>query len=235
RATVEQTADHAGAQADATITFQKISQTLGFNLNPAIATTSDAPRTLSATATSGLSATFSSSNPLVASVSGNILSFAGTGTATITANQPGNDNYLAAAPVQQSLIVSTGVSFASLFPGQTPDSDIDGDGISAFVEYSLGGTSSGDDSAREPQLSLNGSNVILTAICRTNDPSLTIMGQWSATLVPLGDWTSAGVIVSPATDQNGVSSGFERRVFSVARGVNARMFMRLRFESGGNP
>lgn len=65
----------------------------------------DPPVTLAATATSGQPVTYSSSNPAVATVSGNKLFIVGPGTAVITAAQPGNQYYNAAISVQQTLTV----------------------------------------------------------------------------------------------------------------------------------
>ena len=57
---------------------------------------------LNATASSGLAVTFTSNSPLVCTVSGNTSTFISTGTCSITASQPGNANYLAAAPITQT-------------------------------------------------------------------------------------------------------------------------------------
>ncbi len=65
----------------------------------------DPPFTLSATSTSGLTVNFSSDNPSVASVSGNIVSITGAGTVIITASQPGNSNWNPAPDVEQTLTV----------------------------------------------------------------------------------------------------------------------------------
>jgi uncharacterized repeat protein (TIGR03803 family) len=65
----------------------------------------DAPFPLHATASSGLSVNFSSSNPSVAAISGNVVTVLKAGSAIITASQNGNDTY-AAAQVSQSLIVN---------------------------------------------------------------------------------------------------------------------------------
>ncbi len=66
----------------------------------------DAPFTLSATASSGLTVTFSSISPSVCSVTGNTVTLLAAGTCTIEANQSGNVNYSSASPVQQSFTVS---------------------------------------------------------------------------------------------------------------------------------
>ena len=64
-----------------------------------------APFALPASVVSGLPVVYTSSNPAVATISGNMVTLTGVGTTTITASQAGNENYAAAAPVQQPLTV----------------------------------------------------------------------------------------------------------------------------------
>ena len=61
--------------------------------------------TLGASATSGLTVSYTSSNTAVATVSGSTVTIVSPGTTTITASQGGNTNFLAAANVLQSLTV----------------------------------------------------------------------------------------------------------------------------------
>ncbi len=71
----------------------------------------------SATTSSGLTVTYASSDTTIIKVSGVNLLIKGLGTATITANQAGNANYLSASPVSQLLTVGKGsqtVTFAAL-------------------------------------------------------------------------------------------------------------------------
>jgi len=63
--------------------------------------------TLTATASSGLPVTYTVSDPTIATVSGNILTLLSPGTAVITATQAGNVNYLAAAPVSDTLVYAS--------------------------------------------------------------------------------------------------------------------------------
>jgi len=65
----------------------------------------DAPFNLTATATSGLPVTYSSSNPAVAEVSGNLVSIKGIGSTIITAFQAGNGNIAAATPIARKLTI----------------------------------------------------------------------------------------------------------------------------------
>ncbi|NHM07171.1 hypothetical protein G4D82_08050 [Flavobacterium sp. CYK-4] len=89
--------------ADATIT--QLSQTITFFGTLPELTTLTAPITLNGTASSGLAVTFESSNPSVASISGNTLTILGTGLVTITAKQAGNTNYAAAPDLTQTRTV----------------------------------------------------------------------------------------------------------------------------------
>ncbi|MDR0768461.1 MAG: hypothetical protein LBE71_00915 [Dysgonamonadaceae bacterium] len=65
----------------------------------------DEPFTLQAHATSGLPVRYESNNPTVASISGNTVTITGAGSATITAHQGGDAEYLAAASVSITLTV----------------------------------------------------------------------------------------------------------------------------------
>ncbi len=101
--------------SNATLTITKTNQTIAFT-DPADVTFGAPNFDLVATATSGLPVTFSVvSGP--ATLSGNTVSITGAGTVLIQANQPGNVNFSAAAPVQQSFVVSkasTTINFLTL-------------------------------------------------------------------------------------------------------------------------
>ncbi len=91
---------NAAANVDRTFTVSKAEQTITF---PTVGTKlrSDAPFTLSATASSNLTAiTFSSSNTNVASVAGNTVTIRGLGTTTLTATQAGDANFNSGAATQ---------------------------------------------------------------------------------------------------------------------------------------
>jgi len=91
--------------ATGTLTIAKGAQTISFG-PLAAKTVGNAPFALSATATSGLTISYTSSNPAVATVSGTTVTIVGAGTAVITASQGGNGNYEAASPVNQTLTVN---------------------------------------------------------------------------------------------------------------------------------
>jgi len=75
---------------------------------------SDPSFNLSAAASSGLTVSYASSNPSVATVSGAAVSIVGVGTTTITASQAGNTSFSAAASVNQALTVGYAASAPSV-------------------------------------------------------------------------------------------------------------------------
>ncbi|MTI40950.1 T9SS type A sorting domain-containing protein [Fulvivirga lutimaris] len=66
----------------------------------------DSPFELTATATSGLPVSYASSNETVATVEGSKVTIVGAGETTLTATQGGNENFLSAIDVQQTLVVN---------------------------------------------------------------------------------------------------------------------------------
>jgi ELWxxDGT repeat protein len=83
---------------------EKDQQVITFNTLPA-KMLGDEPFELQATASSGLTVSFTSSNTNVATISGSILTIVGVGSSVITAEQSGNSGYEAAAAVQRTLEV----------------------------------------------------------------------------------------------------------------------------------
>ena len=90
-------------------------QTIAFGplANAAITTGS---ATLTATATSGLPASFSSANTGVCTIAGNSVTLVSVGACSITASQAGNANYSAAANVLQGFTVTQGSQTISFGP-----------------------------------------------------------------------------------------------------------------------
>ncbi len=82
-------------------------QTISFSSTPPGSAYVGGPAyTVAATASSGLAVTFSSGSPSVCSVSGATVTFTGTGTCVVRANQPGNGSYQPAPQSQQSFTVT---------------------------------------------------------------------------------------------------------------------------------
>jgi len=123
------TADQAGngsyaaaPQVQQSFTIGAASQTIGFTSTaPASAVVGGSPYTPSATATSGLTVTFAidPASAGVCTISGGSVSFTGTGTCGITADQAGNGSYAAAPQVQQSFTIGAArqtIGFTSTAP-----------------------------------------------------------------------------------------------------------------------
>jgi polyvinyl alcohol dehydrogenase (cytochrome) len=92
------------------------SQTIAFGPLPN-QTFGAAPFTVSATASSGLAVGFGSFTPVVCTVSGATVTLVAAGTCTIHAAQPGNSDWAAAPPVNQSFLVTRGsqtITFGAL-------------------------------------------------------------------------------------------------------------------------
>jgi len=101
-------ANYAAATAvTRTFTVNKANQSITFPALPNRSLTSG-PVTLSGSASSGLAVTFASTTPAVCSVAGVTATLLSVGTCSITANQGGNANYLAAATVTRSFNVTQG-------------------------------------------------------------------------------------------------------------------------------
>jgi hypothetical protein len=191
--------------------------------------TSNPPVTLTATASSGLTVSYLSSVPAVASVNGSLLNFHSAGSTIITASQAGNDNYEAATILTRTVVVyqSSAPSFEETFPGQSATSDIDFDGIPALIEYGIGGASDGDDSHLLPEM-LEDSKLTIKAIVRTNDPRLSVGAQVSTNLAT--GWSGTLLPGERANDQTDVTEGFERRIYSIDASPHNQTFIRMQFD-----
>lgn len=124
----------------------------------------DLPVRLDATASSGLPVTFTVvSGP--GNIEGNVLSWTGPGTIIVRAEQPGNDLFAPAPPVERACVVTTppsnavlvGAWLATQYPAvpegqRSIQSDPDGDGVPNGLECLLGGnpTVPEPDSGRLP-------------------------------------------------------------------------------------
>ena len=98
-------ATYAPAKYERVLTVNKGDQTITFGALPE-KTYGDPDFNLTATASSGLTVSFASSNPSVATVTGNSVHITGAGTTTITASQAGDANWNPAADVLQVLTVN---------------------------------------------------------------------------------------------------------------------------------
>ena len=95
-----------------------------------------------------------------------------------------------------------------------------------WLKYAVGGALSPTGSSENTVTMLDSEKLSLTAIIRTNDLSLSVVGEAG---VNLSNWNTNGVSVSASTNTNGVGEGYERRIYSVDRTNSpSRQFLRLR-------
>ncbi len=100
--------NYSFSYVEGTLTVNKADQTITFDAL-VDRTVGDAAFDLTATASSGLSITYTSSDENVASVSGSTVTILNAGTTTVTASQAGGTNFNAASEVVQTLTVNNNI------------------------------------------------------------------------------------------------------------------------------
>ena len=141
------------------------------------------------------------------------------GTYTVTYNS--NDaNGNAATPVTRTVVV--GSTFASWSGGATLDA-------ANLVKYAIGGGSNLSVEGVQPTSALDGTSLSITAIVRTDDTTLTVVGQAVTNLLDYATPGSVVTVVGDATgiDQAGVPVGCTKKKFSVPRDGDGSKFLRL--------
>ncbi|HTR27634.1 MAG TPA: MBG domain-containing protein [Puia sp.] len=86
------------------LTITKASQQISWSQSLSVGCASSTQVQLNASASSGLPVIYAVSDPRIATVSGNVLTLLQPGTAIVTAGQPGNGNYTAAAAVSDTAV-----------------------------------------------------------------------------------------------------------------------------------
>jgi len=96
-----------------------------------------------------------------------------------------------------------------------------------LMSYAIGGGASPTAASEKMVTTLDASNLSISAIVRVDDTKLSVVGQSATSLS--GPWTNLAQnpTGTASSNQTGVSSGCERRIFSVSKGSNSRMFLRL--------
>jgi hypothetical protein len=93
-------------------------------------------------------------------------------------------------------------------------------------KYAIGGATSSSAASERPVAGVDSNVLSLTAIVRTNDGKLAVVGEAGGSL---SNWSSNGVSVTASTNTNGVPDGCQRQVFSVERTNSpSRQFLRLK-------
>ena len=95
------------------------------------------------------------------------------------------------------------------------------------LQYAIGGASSPTATNGVPSVTTVTSNALaITAIVRTNDPNLSVVGQAVIDL-SAGVWSTNDVTMTPG-DQAGVGEGLQKQIWSVPRASDTKRFLRLR-------
>jgi hypothetical protein len=122
------------------------------------------------------------------------------------------------------------ITVGDVLEGMTPDLWLAGSGLTTMTQelllkYAVGGALSPTGLSENTVTVLDGSKLTLTAVVRTNDLSLSVVGEAG---VDLSSWSSSGVSMVPSANQV-VPEGCERRIYSVDRANSpSRQFLRLR-------
>jgi len=131
-------------------------------------------------------------------------------------------NYNTAATTASLTVNPAGSTFADWSGGAVLDSV----GLS---KYAIGGASSltATDGVK-PSSALSDGFLVITAIVRTDNSSLTVVGQAVTDLANYVSGTGVTTVNGvETTDQAGVPTGHKRKTFSVAQGSDAKNFIRL--------
>ncbi|MDX2082360.1 MAG: lamin tail domain-containing protein [Terrimicrobiaceae bacterium] len=143
----------------------------------------------------------------------------GTSTYSVTFTPTDTANY-DSVTLQVSLNVLSGDYEFSEWSGGQPLT------AALLEKFAIGGAASPSGVSQAPVTAVEGPNLTITAIVRTNNSGLTVTGEATGNLA--GSWTSTGVTSTTAgVSQVGVPDGTERRKFSVPISGN-RTFIRLR-------
>lgn len=219
-----------GTSTPATLSFSiaKGNQTITFGALDT-KTNSDVPFDLTATASSGQTVSYTSSNTNIATVVGSTATIKSVGTTTITASQAGNDNYNAATSVNQDLIVSqyvtptititeiTVLSFtASLGNSDNQSLNVSGVNLTGDVTLALSGTNADQFTLSQTTVTQSGGIAPNTVLSTTYTPTTTgthiatlTLSSVGATSVTQSLTGTCGLEIPVATAATNVSnSGF---------------------------
>jgi hypothetical protein len=112
-----------------------------------------------------------------------------------------------------------GSTFAGWSSGAATNSELVG-------RYAIGGATNSSAASERPVAGVDSNVLSLTAIVRTNDGKLSVVGEAGGSLT---NWSTNGVSNAVAGSQAGVPDGCQRQVFSVDRTNSpSRQFLRLK-------
>jgi hypothetical protein len=127
-------------------------------------------------------------------------------------------------------IADVTIAVGDVYEGMTPELWLAGSGVTLtselLLKYAVGGASSPTGSSENTITVLDSSKLTLTAVVRTNDTNLTIVGEAGA---DLSVWRTNGVSKTNSTNQSNVPEGCQRRIYSVDISSSpSRQFLRLK-------
>jgi hypothetical protein len=131
----------------------------------------------------------------------------------------------AGTPVTRTIVVAApvGSTFAGWSGGATATPEL-------VAKYAIGGASNLGVAGIETALALDSTSLSITAIVRTDDTTLSVVGQAVTNLV---DYASSELVVqvegdATGIDQTDVPAGCTKKKFSVVRGDDGKKFLRLK-------
>jgi hypothetical protein len=143
----------------------------------------------------------------------------GSGTYNVVFNPTDTSNYNIKTGTVNLTVKPAGSSFANWSSSGAATSELVG-------KYAIGGASNSSAAGEKPVDTVDSSTLSLSAIIRTNDINLNVVGEAGGDLT---SWSTSGVTMTVSTNTNNVPAGHQRQVYSVAR-TNAptKQFLRLK-------
>jgi len=123
------------------------------------------------------------------------------------------------------------ISVVDVLEGMTPGQWLMGSGVTnltseLLLKYAVGGAVSPTAVSENTGTALTSNKLTLTAVVRTNDTNLSVVGEAG---VDLSSWSSSGVSHTNSTNQTSVPDGCQRRIYSVDQSQSpSRQFLRLK-------
>jgi len=215
--------NHTGATASATILEDDVPDTIKpvialIGANPLLLANGAAYADPGATVTDNVDATRTIQGTGTVNTAA-----AGDYTITYSASDAANN---AAIQVTRTVRVSGPVVVESTYADWSGGATLDSAGL---AKYAIGGASSltAIDGVK-PITALTGGFLVITAIVRTDNSSLTVVGQAVTDLANYASGTGVTTVNGvETTDQSGVPTGHKRKTFSVTQGSDTKKFMRL--------
>jgi gliding motility-associated-like protein len=217
---------NAATTVNQTLTVNKATQTVTFSAFSA-KTYGDTDVDPAATSSSSMAVAYSSGNTAVATIIAGKIHIVGTGTAVITAAQSGNENYSAAASINQTITVnkaSQKITFGTLTTRIYPDTDFDPAATSTSglaVDYSSGNTKVATIINGKIHLVAPGSSIITASQTGSdNYAAATSVDQLLTVINPISSNADlSGLVASTGLSQS-FSSSVTSYTASVANNVN---------------